>query len=346
MTELHETKAPESHMALYEFVFRTAAEGIIQVDADGYCRLMNPAAAAMLQITEAEVIGKTPLEAFPKNPSLAKLLRPGISLSQDIRLPNERIAQGIAQDLPDKTRVGLLHDVTEQRNLESRREALIKAISHDLRNPISALGGYADLVGKFGTLTERQHHFITRIQQTSEKLWELTASLVDLAWIEAGMPLQYRPFELAGLIRKTVKELTQKARKHQVKIVISIQEPIPLIMGDPERIRKAIYHLIDNAIQYSPPDASVGVHAWQQSSSQVQCSVVDRGFGISADDLEKIWDRLWRSADERVMAISGGGIGLTYVRTILRRHGGSISVDSELNKGTTFTVILPLLAEQ
>jgi signal transduction histidine kinase len=238
----------------------------------------------------------------------------------------------------------LLRDVTEQHQLESRREALIRAISHDLRNPISALNGYADLVGKYGEVSEKQALFLTRIQQTCAKLWELTASLVDLAWIEAGMPLQFLPFDLAVIIHQVVEGLAAEARRKEMTIVVSVQEPIPPIMGDPDRVKQAVVHLVDNALQYSPPGSNVGIHAWQQGT-RVFCSVADRGFGIDEAELGQIWDRMWRSSDERVRAIPGGGIGLTYVRTILQRHGGMIWVESELNEGTTFTFVLSCVEE-
>jgi signal transduction histidine kinase len=85
----------------------------------------------------------------------------------------------------------------------------------------------------------------------------------------------------------------------------------------------------------------VVVHAWHQDTD-VYYTVADQGIGISEDDLEKIWDRLWRSADERVREIPGGGIGLAFARSIIKRHGGSISVESDLNEGSTFTFSLPL----
>lgn len=339
-----ETQLSSAQLAMYEFIFRTAAEGILQTSAEGLCCLLNPAAAAMLQVTESAILGKSPREAFPNNPNLIRLLRPGGIRLLDVPLPGDRIAQGTAQNLPDKTRVLLLYDVTEQRQIESRREALVKAIAHDLRNPISALTGYAELVTKFGDLNEKQLHFVTRIRQTSDKLWDVIASLVDLAWIEAGMPLQYAQMNIAAIIRKVVSELTSEARRRHVKIITSIQEPIPPVMGDSARIKLAIYHLLDNAIQYSNPYYNVGIHAWQQQN-QVMCSVVDQGIGIDEYELDQVWDRMWRSSDERVRTIPGGGLGLTYVRTIIKRHGGDISVDSKLDSGTTFTFVLPLIAE-
>ncbi len=326
---------------LYEFIFRMAAEGIVSVDADGVCLSLNPAAASMLQLTPAEVIGKPSKEAFPKVPNLVRLLRKGDPDVLDVPLPMDRLAQGIGTDMPGGGRLILLHDVTEQRQLESRREALVKAIAHDLRNPLNALSGYADLISKFGDMNEQQTRFMTRIRQTSSKLWELTASLVNLAWIESGMPLQYMPFDLAVLIQQVIADLSSKAHSQQVRLVVSAMDKVPLIMGDRARIKQALAHLVENAIQYSPPESNVVVHAWLQDVV-VYCSVADRGFGIAASEIELIWDRMWRSSDERVLAVPGGGIGLTYSRTVIERHGGDIWVESKLDQGTTFTFMLPL----
>lgn len=331
--------------SVYEFMFRTAAEGILLVDEDGLCAMLNPAATAMLQLTTTEVLGKAPKTVFRQNPSLVRLLRSDGLAKLDVMLPRDRIAQGVCQDLPDGSKVLILHDITEQRELESRREALVKAISHDLRNPLSALNGYADLVTKFGDLNEKQARFITRIEQTCTKLWEVTESLVNLAWVEAGMPLRYVPFELASLIRQVATDLGTEARQKNIKIVISIQDPVPEIMGDPERIRQAIAHIVENAIRYSGSTLNVGIHAWQQQQ-QVFCAVTDRGFGIAEEEQDQIWDRMWRSADERVRNIPGGGVGLTYTKTIIERHGGRIWVDSKFDEGSTFTFVLPLVQER
>lgn len=326
---------------VHELIFRMAAEGIVLIDADGVCVALNPAAAAMLQLTPAEVIGKLGKEAFPKFPNLVRLLRKGGPGTLDIPLPLDRIAQGVGADLAEGGRLVLMHDVSEQRQLEGRREALVKAISHDLRNPLNALSGYADLVSKFGELNEQQMRFMTRIRQTSAKLWELTASLVNLAWIESGMPLQYVPFDLAELIREVVGDLGGQALGKQVRLVISILDMVPPIMGDRMRIKQALHHLVENAIQYSAPESNVVVHAWRQDEV-VYCSVADRGIGIAESDIELIWDRMWRSSDERVLTVAGGGIGLTYARTVIERHGGKIWVESKLEQGTTFTFVLPL----
>lgn len=342
---MSEIQIKVTEQSVYSFFLRMAAEGIVLVDEAGQCKEINPAAAAMLQVVPADIVGKLATEAFPKAPNLIRLLRSGGPKLLDIPLPRERIAQGISEDFPDGGRIVLLNDVSEQRYLEARRTALVKAVAHDLRNPLNALKGYADLVTKFGTLNERQQHFIQRIQQTSNKLHDMTANLVDLAWIEAGMPLQYGPFDLVVLLQQVIQEQSSRARQKKMTLVVSTQDAFPPVMGDASRIKQAVTYLVENAIQYSPNESNIVIHAWQHSNQEVRCSVADRGIGIAETEIDLIWDRMWRSPDTRVQATSGGGIGLKYVRTIIERHGGQISVESKLDEGTTFTFRLPLLRE-
>ncbi|HLA44335.1 MAG TPA: histidine kinase dimerization/phospho-acceptor domain-containing protein, partial [Aggregatilineales bacterium] len=181
--------------SVFEFIFSNAAEGIMVVNADSELIHLNPAAAAMLEINPESTIGLPVWQTFNTVPRLLRLLTIGGPRQLDVQLPHERLAQGIADDT-ENGRTVLLHDVTEQRELESRREVLVKKIAHDLRNPLNALNGYANLVEKSGDLNELQSKFLTRIQQTTIKMYEMASKLIDLAWIEAGMPLMHVPVEL------------------------------------------------------------------------------------------------------------------------------------------------------
>jgi PAS domain S-box-containing protein len=324
----------------YDFIFRSTADGILVTDVHGSIADMNPAAASMLGVTIDSVRGKTYDMAFRNNPALVNLFRRSGQQMLEVRLPRRRLAMGIATTLDDGSRLVLLQDVTEQQELESRRESLVTTMSHDLRNPLSAIGGFADLVAKFGPLTERQQHFVTRIRQTTSKLYDVAGSLVDLAWIEAGMPLAHLPIQMTALINQVVDELDNLALEHQISIAISIQDPMPLVMGDPERMHTVVYQLVRNAIVYSPPERTVALHAWGDEQ-EAYFSVADRGFGIADDELGSIFERLYRSRDETVRDIPGGGLGLTISRTIIKRHGGDIWATSNLGQGSTFTFVLP-----
>jgi two-component system, OmpR family, sensor histidine kinase ResE len=285
-------------------------------------------------------MGRAPRDIFDGYPQLIRILNLNGPAQMDVRLPGNRLATGVAARIEDK-RVVLLNDVTEQRELESRREALEKVISHDFRNPLNALAGYADLVIKSGELNPQQEKFMTRIHQTTTKLYEMASKLIDLAWLEAGMPLQHLPVEIAGLTREVMGELSREAQRRNITIINSIPDELPYVMGDPKRLKQTIHNLLDNAIRYSNEGGNVVVHAWHQDDN-VFYTVADQGIGISEEEQEKIWDRMWRSSDERVREIPGGGIGLVFAKTIIKRHGGTIQVESDLGEGTTFTFCLPL----
>lgn len=325
----------------YDFLFRTTSDGLITLEAEGRIERMNPAAAAMLRVNAADCLGQQPADVFPDNRKLVALMTPQDDLVRDVRLPKGRLAVGFGTMLTDGGRIVVLQDVTERRDLDSRREALVRTIAHDLRNPISALEGFGDLVAKFGEVNERQERFLTRIRQTSQKLYDLLETLVELAWIEAGMPLEYLPVQLNRVVNDVVDELATFARLRGVVIAISTQDPMPFVMGDPHRLRQVVYHLLHNAILYSHAEQTVAIHAWQDDE-QVFCSVADRGIGIMASELEQIFDRMYRSNDEYVRNLPGGGLGLTIARTIIDRHGGRIWAESEYGEGSTFTFVLPL----
>ncbi|HLA43517.1 MAG TPA: ATP-binding protein, partial [Aggregatilineales bacterium] len=136
-------------------------------------------------------------------------------------------------------------------------------------------------------------------------------------------------------------ELSYIAHKQQMIIVNSIPDELPYVIGDPQRLKQTIYYLLDNAIRYSLDGGNVVIHAWHQGD-EVHYTVADQGIGIHSGEIDKIWDRMWRSNDERVRDIPGGGIGLSYARTIIIRHGGAIWAESEPGEGSTFTFRLPL----
>lgn len=346
MTQItHRTKSRfmailSTPQAAYDFLFQSTADGIIIADRLGIIKDVNPAAASMLGVTVEGVKNKHPRTAFAKNATLINLFTRSGDHVLDVRLPRRRLAIGVATTLDNNQRMVILQDVTEKRNLETRRESLSKALTHDLQNPITAVRGFVELVQKFGDLNPQQERFITRAQQTTTKLYEMVETLVDLAWVEAGMPLEHRPIQLRNLINRAVEKLTPMARQRQVIIAVSVQNPMPTVMGDLKRLEFVINALLHNAILYSYPEQTVAIHGWGDDE-EVYCSVADRGVGISDDEIELIFDRMYRSRDLEVQEKAGGGLGLTMAKTIVKRHGGDIWATSNLGEGSTFTFVLP-----
>jgi len=324
----------------FDIMFQTISDGVLVVNGESKIISVNPAFGTMFGQPPEDLIGKTTRQVFGNNQPMMNLVqREGIQ-RLDVRLPRRRLAQGIAHSLDNGERIIILNDVTEKRDLETRRDSLSRAIAHDLRNPISALTGYADLIDRFGELNDNQNKYLKRLRQTTKKLHEMIESLVGLAWIEAGMPLKYIPIQLEDAIQKAIDEIKPLARERRVGIASSIQRPLSPIMGDPDRIHIVIYHLLENAILYSNEETNIVIHAWGDTE-ETYCSVADRGIGIDDSELEMIFDRMYRSKDSRVADVEGGGIGLTLAKTIISRHGGDIWASSNLNQGSTFTFVLP-----
>lgn len=340
LSELSMTAAVDAQT--YRYLFERTADGVIVVDADGAIEQVNPAAVALLGITSEQARGQKAASLFRNNLALVNLFKRTGDQVMDVHLPRRRLALGIASELVNGGRLVMLQDVTEQRKLDSRREELITRMAHDLRNPLMAMGGFAELVETMGDLTVQQQHFITRIRQTATKMYDVAASLVDLAWIEAGLPMQHRPFRLEEQIRRTIVDLEKLAHERRIAIAFSVQDPMPPVMGDPDRMYMVIYQLLQNAILYSEPDSTVAIHAWGDGYD-MYCTVADQGIGISDNELHLIFDRLYRSGDTRVQAVPGGGLGLTLAKKIVLRHGGDIWVASNLGDGSTFTFVLPAI---
>jgi len=335
----------ELHRLVYDILFRSTSDGLILTDAERVIREVNPAAAAMFSRSGEDFIGQTVSRVFDNNPAMLNLFNREGDQTLDVRLPRRRLAVGMATTLENGARLVVLQDVTEKRELQNRREALVKAMAHDLRNPISAISGFAELVERFGDLNADQKKFLTRIKQTANKLHDVAGTLVELAWVEAGMPLEHKVILLPQIIQQAIQSVQAIAREHHVVIATSIQNPMPAVMGDPERLQLVVHHLLQNAIVYGKPENMIVIHAWEQEN-EVYCSVADRGIGVSDAELDMIFDRMYRSRDERVRQVPGGGLGLTLARTILTRHGGDIWASSNLNEGTTFTFVLPTVKQQ
>jgi PAS domain S-box-containing protein len=324
-------------------LFERTADGVLIADSEGVLRRINPAAVAMLGVSATKVRGQKPALLFRYNPNLINAFQREGEQVLEVTLPRRRTGLAIASTLEDGSRIVILQDVTEQRRIDANREELVNRMAHDLRNPLMAMGGYAELVESMGGLSSQQEHFASRVRQTAAKLYDVAAELVDLVWIEAGLPIQHRPVRLQEPIMRAISALTTLAEEHKIAIAFSVQDPLPKVMGDPERLFMLIYQLLENALRYSETESSVAIHAWSDGSD-VYCSVADKGIGISDHEIHLVFDRLYRSGDVRVQAVSGGGIGLTLAKKIVYRHGGDLWVASNLGDGSTFTFVLPAVS--
>ncbi|MCI0404249.1 MAG: ATP-binding protein [Acidobacteria bacterium] len=236
----------------------------------------------------------------------------------------------------------VLHDISDLRRLERVRRDFVANVSHEFRTPLTAIQGFAEtLLG--GALDDPQHsrRFLEIIRDHAARLGRLTDDLLKLSLIEAGkLELDLRPVAVADLIESCVVTARLKAEQKQLALVIDVAPRLPSIRADSNRLREVLQNLLDNAVQYTPAGGRITVRV-AAGEGEVVISVADTGIGIPRVDLERIFERFYRVDAARSREAGGTGLGLSIARHLVEAHGGRIAVESEVGRGSTFSVFLP-----
>lgn len=236
-------------------------------------------------------------------------------------------------------RVLVLHDATRETEVERMRSALIATVSHELRSPLTAIKGYGESLlsaGPWDAATERE--FLQVIIESADRLAELVDNLLDAARLESGtLALAREPVQLGPLVRRLVESRRPLAPQHQFDL--DIDEPLPLVNGDPRRLTQVVANLLDNAVKYTPQGGPIRVAL--RGGDRVTIAVTDRGIGIPPDALPHLFARFYRAENAAVAGMRGTGLGLFICRSLVEAHGGAVHVSSTLGAGSVFTVELP-----
>ena len=217
-------------------------------------------------------------------------------------------------------------------------------VAHDLRTPMTRLRGVAEraLAGDpAGGNLQAQREALSTCLEESERILAMLDTLMDISEAETGtMRLALAPVDLDALVREVVSVYEDVAEDKQIDLRTALHglDAGLSVTGDRDRLRQVLANLVDNAIKYTPPGGRVTVSAAADGDS-TRIEVADTGIGIAAHDLPRIWERLYRGDHSR--AERGLGLGLSLVRAIVRAHGGTVDVNTELGRGSTFTIGLP-----
>ncbi len=231
-----------------------------------------------------------------------------------------------------------------QRSSEVQRN-FCEIAAHEMKTPLTILQGNLEVaLMKARTAEEYREVLLNNLQQV-DRLIALTRPLLTLAkFTSSKPPVNLVPLALEPLIQEIVDELTLLADDHQITLTFKSQ-PVPSVLGDAQWIKQALINLLDNALRYTPSGGAVSVRL-QAIGSEVAMSVEDTGHGIEPENIPHLFERFYRTDWARAKDSAGTGLGLPIVKEIMDAHGGSISVKSEVNKGSVFTLRLPTLAQQ
>ena len=238
--------------------------------------------------------------------------------------------------------VVLLHDVSHFKALDRIKDEFISTATHDLKNPITSVLGFSEILATAGPLNETQLSFVNHIHAAAENMRELVQDLLDLAKIDMSLDLKKEKINVNLLVAETVDEFKHQAGNKKQQFVMDECRKQVWIQGDPRQLRQALRNLVGNAIKYTPENGCITV-SLECSVSAVLIRVKDTGYGIPPADLPFIFDRFYRVRQDEVMNIEGSGLGLAIVKSVIEQHGGQISVQSEPGKGSVFSCSLPLI---
>ena len=243
----------------------------------------------------------------------------------------------------------VMRDVTARHNLDREREAFFAAVSHDLKNPLTAVVGSVQLLlrrlNRQGALDPNQlRTTLVGIDGTARRMAAMTDELLDVARVRMGQPLalNVEPVDLVGLARQVAREHQQATERHQ--IAVEADEPELVGQWDAVRLARVLHNLIGNAVKYSPAGGRIGIRVERSDACGRPSAVLrvdDQGIGIPAADLGRVFDRFHRGSNA-AGRIAGSGIGLAGARQIVEQHDGTIEVESREGAGSVFTVRLPL----
>ncbi len=323
-----------------ESIFRNIKEGIVVCDSQYNIIQTNPEACELFGI---EKEGENILSAVPVpeiHRALAKALEGEtvhILFSQ-----NEHWYQCIAGPNPhngDDGAVMVVLDITDQIESERQRRRFTDNVTHELKTPLTSILGYSQLITTGMAKDEDVKNFAGIIENNATVLLGMIDDIIRISNLETGEGFTVVQVWLDEIIRETVQQELPMAERQDITIKCNLEEID--IMADEGQMYQLAYNLISNAVKYNKAGGRVDISLVRQGKEAV-FTVTDTGIGISAEHLDKIFERFYFVDKSRNKKISSSGLGLAIVKHIVKAHGGQITVKSNIGKGTKFTVTLPI----
>ncbi|MFC4062589.1 ATP-binding protein [Planomonospora corallina] len=364
-------------------VIDTSVEGFISTDTAGHITEWNAAAERMFGRSREQVLGRLVHEAIvperyrrADEGGRARFLATGQSnvLGRRLELAGAR-ADG--SEFPIEIVVwatrendqwafhAFVHDITDRRRaeqalrqayeaeqatvarlkeLDAAKDAFIATVSHELRTPLTTLTGYLELLddADVGPAHRRMLEAMTR---SAARLQNLVEDLLAVSTLAAGeLAADAAPVPVRPVIEEAVRTASAQARSSGHSVGIRVGSGVETVTADRDLLVRAISALLSNAVKFSPADTPITVHASAAGGDRVAIAVTDRGVGIDADELPRVFERFYRARYAHDNAIQGVGLGLWLVKTIAEAHGGTVTATSTPGEGSTFTLRIPVTA--
>ncbi len=326
--------------------------GLVLVDDRGRVKYINGAGAAMLG-TDGRCVGEE-FATVASDSRLVEAVRAASAgqsrqrVSVEVKSTGERVStlrftvRAMRREESAAAMV-LVEDVTQQRVADESRNSFVAQVTHELRTPLTNIRLYLDTMVEDGAEDAAvRAKCINVIAQESRRLERVVADMLSVSEIEAGsFKVHASDVRLDALFEELAADYRAQATDREIALSFDLPPKLPVLTGDRDKIALAVHNLVGNALKYTPVGGQVTVKV-EEAPGQVLVHVTDNGIGISAEETELIFDKFYRAKDKRIAGITGSGLGLALARQVVRLHGGDITVRSAIDKGSTFTLSLPV----
>jgi len=242
-----------------------------------------------------------------------------------------------------ETHVWTMRDVTQQKLAEEMRDQFVDTATHELRTPLANIKAYAETLALADVIDiEQQKQFLNTINAEATRLARFVDDLLSVSSMELGsLSLNKQVIDLGRLLNEVLGKVRPQIEEKRQTLEVVLPEKLPEPEMDKDKIATVLVNLLGNAVKYTPPGGRITFRA-NVTDRHIEISVEDSGVGIAEDELPKVFDKFFRSRDPRVQEQTGTGLGLALAQEVVRLHGGRITVESQIDKGSTFSVFLPL----
>jgi len=375
-------KVQREDTAKTEAILDGVADGVLVADVSGQVIRFNAAAERILNTPRDQILGRPIDDLLglygasgaawaqsianwmvsPPQPREDALLRERLDFEG--RIVSVLLSPVVINDEFLGT-VSLFRDVTQVVEVERAKSDFVSTVSHELRTPMTSIKGYADLLilGAAGALSDNQKRFLSIIKTNADRLTSLLNELLDIGRLDTeNVELNRKEIELAPVVEEVMSTLAGRSLEQKQILDANVPPDLPPIMADQDRLIQILTNLISNAQQYTPvgghiiltaqlrlgqdsdqavPD-DISQNDTEPRKTMIQINVTDNGIGIAPQDLDKVFDRFFRSDHPLVQETAGTGLGLYITQSLVEMHAGTLWVESELDQGSTFSFTLPL----
>ena len=343
-----------------EAILNSIADGVIVFDSNGAAILANPSITTLINKPQEKIIGSgfndlldsDEVKAGDRGKAATLLEKSAQDLSNfRMEWGKRTVSINAAKVLDDQHRsigtVAVLRDFTHEAELERMKNTFLAIVSHELRTPLNAILGYAEMLKEsvYGQINEKQQSVSMRIMTNTQRLLNIVSDLLDQTQIEAGklkiQAISCRPIELLDNLYGVMEKL---ASDKGIAFSTELDQSMPpVIIGDPHRLQQIMVNLTNNAVKFTDK-GSVHVKVYPcDDGKNWQIQVIDTGKGIPEDAMGYIFESFRQVESGSTRQQGGFGLGLSIVKQLVELMEGKITVESEIEKGSIFTVTLPLI---